>query len=173
MRDPFEELMTEHDIILKVLKAIEAAGSQDVGIGFYEKVVDFVVKFADGCHHGKEENHLFPMLEKSGIPRHMGPIGVMWEEHETGRALVKTMSDAVAAGDIDVLRRESLAYAVLMQEHIMKENEVLFPMGRGMISPEDLQTVRDGFDTVETPGVCHKHYGEIADDLLEQVEVAV
>ena len=58
---------------------------------------EFFRLFADQCHHGKEEELLFPLLEQKGIPRTGGPIGVTLHEHEEGRALVRQMGDAVEA----------------------------------------------------------------------------
>jgi hemerythrin-like domain-containing protein len=34
----------------------------------------FLKEFADRCHHGKEEDFLFPALEKAGIKKEGGPI---------------------------------------------------------------------------------------------------
>jgi hemerythrin-like domain-containing protein len=39
-------------------------------------------------HHGKEEEILFPLLEKKGIPADGGPLGVMLMEHGRARALI-------------------------------------------------------------------------------------
>jgi len=33
-----------------------------------QEIVEFMRTFADKCHHGKEETHLFPALEKKGVP---------------------------------------------------------------------------------------------------------
>ncbi len=52
--------------------------------------------FADQCHHGKEEDLLFPAMEAAGIPRESGPIGVMLEEHNIGRQYVRGMAEAVS-----------------------------------------------------------------------------
>ena len=53
--------------------------------------------FADKCHHGKEEDVLFPELEKAGIARQGGPIGVMLHEHVSGREFIRRMSEALPA----------------------------------------------------------------------------
>ena len=38
------------------------------------KILDFFRVFVDRCHHGKEEEYLFPTMEKRGIPADKGPI---------------------------------------------------------------------------------------------------
>ena len=118
MLDPIQELMDEHRIIEKVLTALTAAADQEVSLEFYERAVDFIANFADKCHHSKEEERLFPVLEEKGISREAGPIGCMCEEHEIGRGHVQSMRELIKAGDLAGLRRESLNYVGLLRSHI-------------------------------------------------------
>ncbi len=136
---PTTVLREEHQVILKVLDALErvlakgsAVGTQNVET--LAKYASFFRLFADACHHSKEEDLLFPELEARGIPREGGPIGVMLAEHEQGRAFVRQMHDALPgarAGEAAAL--ESLVSAGrnfidLLRQHIEKENNVLFMM---------------------------------------------
>ncbi len=171
MLDPIQELMDEHRIIEKVLTALEAAAAQEVSLEFYERAVDFIANFADKCHHGKEEERLFPVLEEKGIPRQSGPIGCMCDEHQIGRGHVRSMRELISTGDLPGLRRESLEYVALLRSHIQKEDNVLFPMGRNVLSEGDLESLRARFDEVEHGKQCHCHYAKMADELLAQVEV--
>jgi len=75
-------LVYDHRIIERGLNLLQAAVSkleknEKVSTEVFEKLIRFFREFADKCHHGKEENHLFPSLEIRGIPREGGPIGVM------------------------------------------------------------------------------------------------
>ena len=58
--------------------------------------MEFIATFADHNHHGKEEDILFPAMEKAGFPRDGGPVGVMLMEHTQGREYVGAMRLAVA-----------------------------------------------------------------------------
>ena len=49
-----------------------------------------------GDHHGKEETHLFPALERKGVPMRGCPLGALLAEHQKGRTLVKELSQATA-----------------------------------------------------------------------------
>ncbi len=173
MLDPIQELMDEHRIIEKVLVALTAAAEQEVPLEFYERAMDFIANFADKCHHGKEEELLFPVLEEKGIPRESGPIGCMCDEHEIGRGHVQSMRELIKAGNLDGLRRESLEYVALLRSHIQKEDNVLFPMGCGVLSKVELERLRFKFDEVEHLGQCRHHYGKVADELLAQVGLPV
>jgi hemerythrin-like domain-containing protein len=166
MRDPFHQLMEEHRVIEHVLTAIEKAARRDVPASFYEQVLDFVDQFTDGYHHAKEEERLFTYLEERGMPRDIGPLGVMLHEHDVGRGHVRAMKESLAADDIEALRMESLAYAVLMRDHIAKEDDVLFPMGRAMLTPEEIEEIQEGFDTVTEPAPSAADYAALAAGLL-------
>ena len=93
-----ELLRHDHEAITKMLDAAEVVAQRlDKGEPVREEVLqnllEFFRLFADKCHHGKEEELLFPLLEKKGVPVNGGPIGVMLNEHEQGRALIKEMAD--------------------------------------------------------------------------------
>ena len=117
--------------------------------------VAFFRDFADRCHHGKEEAHLFPALEAKGFPRQGGPTGVMLHEHEQGRAHVRGMAediDAAAAGDAAALRQfieHAEGYISLLREHIYKEDHVLFQLADRTLSEADQQALSAAFGQVE------------------------
>ncbi|MGQ9493468.1 MAG: hemerythrin domain-containing protein [Anaerolineae bacterium] len=91
-----EQLMEEHRAIETVLNILENVcqrleTGKAVDAEHLEHILEFIRIFADRCHHGKEEDLLFPAMEKAGIPREGGPIGVMLIEHVQGRNYVRGM----------------------------------------------------------------------------------
>jgi len=89
-------LREEHQLILQVadaMQALLAEGEGPEGLDFdtIGDCVTFIRLFADACHHGKEEDLLFPELEAAGLPRNQGPIAVMLYEHQQGRALTRRL----------------------------------------------------------------------------------
>lgn len=145
MSDPIQVLMDEHRVIEKVLNALEAAADLEVPAEFYERALEFCASYADACHHAKEEDRLFPLLEERGIPREQGPVGVMCAEHVQGREYIRQMREAAAAGDYDRVRRVSLLYVGLLRDHIHKEDNVLFAMARDVLGAEDLEQLDADF----------------------------
>ena len=55
------------------------------------QAIDFSINFTNTCHHGKEEESLFPALEKEGMPREGGPIARMLYEHEITKELANSI----------------------------------------------------------------------------------
>jgi hemerythrin-like domain-containing protein len=122
-------LREEHCVILKALDVLEATAERlvvdaSVPEPAWSALLDWFGRFADARHHAKEERLLFPALEAAGVPRAGGPIGVMLEEHDLGRALVRGMWKGPAAARAAGAR----TYVDLLRAHIHKENDVLFEL---------------------------------------------
>lgn len=100
-------------------------------------IVEFVTLYADGLHHAKEEQVLFPALEEEGMPRAGGPIAVMLMEHERGREYVAGMRSALGAladrNGKAAFAHAASGFADLLEHHIAKENMVLFAMADRML----------------------------------------
>jgi hemerythrin-like domain-containing protein len=136
-------LREEHQLILGVAEGMERlvreAADDRWDLDAFADCVTFIRLFADACHHGKEEDLLFPELEKSGMPHEEGPIAVMLHEHQQGRAFARRMADALPdarKGDAEAratLRHAAGGYVDLIRGHIMKEDHVLFQMADQMV----------------------------------------
>lgn len=144
-----EILMDEHRVIEQVLDCLakiadQAFTTSRLDAAAARDVIAFLRTFADTCHHMKEEDRLFPAMERSGLPRETGPTAVMRQEHEIGRAHVRRMDEAVTAfekGDAGAPVRfafEARGFVDLLREHIAKEDEILFPMADRML-PANVQ----------------------------------
>ena len=86
-------------------------------------------EFADALtnHFKMEEMVLFPAFEqKSGMTQ--GPTQVMVMEHEQMRALISKMEDAVEKKDNDKFFGLPETLMILMQQHNMKEEQMLYTM---------------------------------------------
>ncbi len=172
-----EELVAEHQTILGVLNGLEAhlsavAFGEPLDPAYLRDVVVFCQGFVDRCHHGKEEHCLFPCLERLGIPREGGPIGVMLAEHEMGRQLVRRIAEAVSRYEAGGAQPEDVTdlawqYVELLKAHIAKENEILFPMGEAVLTgTEDTEVGRcyDGVEESQEPGT-HEQLVRLAERL--------
>jgi hemerythrin-like domain-containing protein len=170
-RTPTGVLREEHQLILKVLDVLEqvlgkgSAGDWDVDA--MEECVAFFRLFADACHHGKEEDLLFPELQSRGMPRDEGPIAVMLFEHKQGRALVGQMAGALEGarkGETEALSRfeeAARAYLQLLRGHINKEDNVLFNMADFMVDQQGCQRLCDQYDVV----CAHRFEGRTKEEL--------
>jgi hemerythrin-like domain-containing protein len=124
----------------------------------------------------EEEKSLFPRLRErnSGM---RAPTSVMLQQHETGRQRIGAIAKALPAarkGDADAARlvAENLrAYATGLRDHIAKENEVLFPMADGDLSPDDQAQLAIEFERIESEEVgagVHEKYHALARELARK-----
>ncbi|MBN2387331.1 MAG: hemerythrin domain-containing protein [Anaerolineales bacterium] len=150
-------LMEEHRVIERVLAALQTAAErvaqgQEMRPAFFINAALFIRNYADGSHHRKEEGILFVAMNKAGIPTSGGPIGVMLAEHEQGRAFTSALNDAAQkweAGDLSArsaVVQNAFGYVALLQQHIQKEDRVLFPMADRAIPPDQQEQVNTDFE---------------------------
>lgn len=151
MSKAIAELEHDHEAIvygLGILDVMASRARHGRGVEAAEalELVSFLKEFADTCHHGKEEGILFPELEKAGLPRQGGPVGVMLAEHDIGRGIWKRMDDALrrAGGMVD-FAQAATEYSAFLRQHIEKENTVLFPMGERMLDEVTLADISRRF----------------------------
>jgi len=78
-------------------------------------------------HFLGEEEILFPAFE-SATGMETGPTQVMRFEHEKMRALLVQMGDALAGQDAEQFAGAAETLLILMQQHNMKEENILYPM---------------------------------------------
>lgn len=164
-----ELLMDDHQTTEKVFEAVGKAFAQPGAPSpdVVRDMLDYFVSYVDGCHNKKEEGHLFPLIEQRGIPRHGGPLAVMLQEHEQSRAILAELVTAAKAylggarERADDLRRLFGDYATLLRNHFWKENDILYPMARRVMTPEDEATVVRGIEATEAalgPDTRAKYY---------------
>jgi iron-sulfur cluster repair protein YtfE (RIC family) len=86
-------------------------------------------------HLQAEEELLFPAFEQaSGMSE--GPTSVMRHEHVQMRALFEQMGQALAAQSSDDYLGASETLLIMMQQHNMKEEQILYPMLDQMLAPQ-------------------------------------
>lgn len=177
-----DDLKHEHRVIELVLTGLERVAKRAQTAQFFEqsaaeRALEILRNFADKCHHGKEERHLFPLLEERGVPRD-GPVGVMLQEHEQGRghlrAMLQTLPDS--AGNAESLRlfaKHAAEYIGLLRQHIQKEDNVLFRMAEQVLTEDDDRRLVDGFEAIEREEIgegVHEKYHQWAHELGEHAD---
>jgi hemerythrin-like domain-containing protein len=161
-----QDLRKEHDAILHVLKIMDAMISDDKKeetemLQYLREVVNFLKIFADKCHHGKEENHLFVELEKHGLPNQGGPIGVMLHEHNQGREYIALMNKCLETKDVKAFIAAAANYRDLLRNHIEKENNVLFVMADKLLDEARQDELFETFEQHEETIIGHGIHEEL------------
>lgn len=173
-----EFLVFEHEMIeraLEVLKhELEVLPAQEPDLFIIQRAVDFLLQFGDRIHNKKEEDVLFPLMVKRGIPAD-GPIRVMLSEHESERRILAALfNDIPLVPDMNVKERQRIKqagidYIDIRANHIWKENDVLFKMGLKIFSDSDGQRLVKAFEDINTE-VYGPESQKQYDQMLAEVE---
>jgi len=160
---PISILMEEHKMLtqraerLEVLVKMIEEACDVVYVGDLLTEVQGIVKdFADAeKHYLREENVLFPMLEKHGITE---PPAIMWMEHNQIRDIKKKLRslvenwNAISFYDFKTqLGEAAKPLCSTLPSHFFKENSILFPAALQVVTSEEWEETRKEFDEI---GYC-------------------
>ena len=150
----FKILSEEHQNILKVindlLKECDTLESKnELNLEFFNKTIDFIINYADKFHHAKEEDILFIELNKEGVQMPCNPIEQMLHEHELGRNYINELKKQIDDNNIEKIIENSRGYASLLQEHIYKEDNILYPMAEEALSEDTKNKILNKFNEIE------------------------
>ncbi|MGE5618854.1 MAG: DUF438 domain-containing protein [Sphingomonadaceae bacterium] len=152
---PIQILLREHELLLDlaadleaVVEEIAAAPDQEAASAPLQRLRSIAGEFKESeNHYLREENVLFPYLEKHGIVQ---PPAIMWSEHDRIRAIKKGFFAAVEAADgtslatlVPRLKEAAEALATMLASHFHKENNILFPTALRVLTEEEWEnTIR-------------------------------
>lgn len=140
-------MIDEHAEILKRLTKLEELNSKiqnmenfDKNSALYKEILNTAVEIIGAePHHQREENVLFPELEKRGVT---GPTRIMRMEHDMLRAKkheIKRLAEEVESMNFTEFKAQlddAAKYLIFnLRDHIYKENHILYP--------SSVQTLKD------------------------------
>ena len=154
MKKPTKILSDEHKNILKFIdildkKCDDAEECKGIDKEFFKKAIEFIRNYADKFHHAKEEDILFKELCSDEVELHCNPVEQMLHEHELGRGFVKGMEAALNKDDKEKIIENARGYIQLLQEHIFKEDNILYPMADSALSEKVQKLILEKFEKRE------------------------
>ncbi|NWG10701.1 DUF438 domain-containing protein [Candidatus Bathyarchaeota archaeon] len=160
---PVNILMEEHKIMLQLAEKLGTIVHKLQKISDKNYVSDEIHNiehvsedFHDSeKHYLREENVLFPYLEKHGITE---PPVIMWMEHNQIREKKKQLGKLVESYNSTDFQdfKQQLAETAealnnLLPNHFFKENNILFPAALRVVTEEEWKEARKEFDEI---GYC-------------------
>ncbi|HXT34916.1 MAG TPA: hemerythrin domain-containing protein [Chloroflexota bacterium] len=152
LRDEHAAISTVLGYLDRACNALEQGRQVDPGI--FRDMLKFFTLFVGQCHHGKEEQILFPLLRHKSTA--MDAVIVQLEkEHGEGVALADAFAEAVAAyaahglAAAGPLVAAAGAYAPYLRRHMEYENEQLLARVEQVGSPGLLAAALTSFDRFE------------------------
>ncbi|MCL6578590.1 MAG: DUF438 domain-containing protein [Candidatus Bathyarchaeota archaeon] len=160
---PIGILLEEHKIMLQLTEKLVSVANKVKQINDKSYVGDAIHQlehiardFTDSeKHYLREENVLFPVIEKHGITE---PPAIMWMEHNQIREKKKQLNNLLGKySTIDFqdfkkqLTEASAALNEILPSHFFKENNILFPTALKVVTTEEWTDIRREFDEI---GYC-------------------
>ncbi len=154
---PIYILMHEHQAQLDMIEGLSSLLRQIITekreptADEQSQIVDMVNSFRDAeSHYLREENVLFPYLEKHGIRE---PPAVMWMEHDQIRSIKKRLFAAADNKELDIngLFGAAVALHEMLAEHFYKENNILFPTSMNLMTDNEWTEILEQFEEI---GYC-------------------
>lgn len=111
--------------------------------------------FSDFCdrveaHFGAEESILFVRFEQATGMTH-GPTAVMRSEHEAVREALDRVNDAILGRDANAVFGEGDALFILLQQHNLKEENILYPAAERAAGSDAASLEADMRSAIATP----------------------
>ncbi len=127
-----------------------AKAEQLAADGKWEEAEEAFLDFANDTlrHFKREEEELFPTFEaQTGSTE--GPTQVMRYEHEQVRGLIGKLAEALESQDRDAYLSLCESMMILLQQHNMKEEQMLYAMCDRVLPPELKTETLDKMKAVE------------------------
>ncbi len=177
--DPIERLLWEHQAIMREVAELRRAVARlsnegDAALADVRPALLATARMIESellAHARREDDALFPALERV-IGREGAPTDAMREEHraihaqaDLFRATLRRLEEvehpaivregarlrdlAGAAGGAAALAASGAEMIHLLEEHFGKEEEILFPMAREILDPDELQQVARAMELLD------------------------
>jgi hemerythrin-like domain-containing protein len=160
---PPEDLMQEHGLLNRVLLIYDHCKTQLASKQSFQKEALFdaatiIRNFVEDYHEKQEEDYLFPRFEKANQLTEL--VQVLRRQHQAGRVVTdkivkltksQTLSDNEAQDLISLIT----AFNTMYRPHESREDTVLFPAFRKIVSGHEYDSLGEEFEKNE-----HKLFGE-------------
>ena len=152
-----EDLMREHGVLNRILLIYEEIirrihNDKDFAVGIIKQTADITQSFIENYHEKLEEMYIFPLFEKHTKKTRL--INTLKEQHNKGREITAHIQKLSSGHFLTLkqkkqLRRLLRKYIKMYRPHEAREDTVLFPKIRSLISNEEFEKLSNTFEDFE------------------------
>ena len=153
-----EDLMKEHGVLDRCLLVYEEVlrriqGKKEIPSQVLYQTADLIKRFVENYHEKNEENYIFPAFLKSG--KMTGLVENLLVQHKVGRQVTaQILQFAQPALFKDPSHQPKIIdlcekFVRMYRPHKAREDTVLFPTLRSILSPEEVQALGDRMEEDE------------------------
>ena len=166
-----EDLMREHGVLNRILLIYDEAGrriqaKEKFDLEIVGKSAGLIARFIEDYHEKIEENHIFPRFEQAHL---MVELTVnLRAQHAVGRRVTERIAAAVKAKDLPAMGTALAAFIRMYRPHEAREDTVLFPAFRKLVSKNEYDSLGEEFEKNE-----HKLFGEDGFEMMVEKVSAI
>ena len=147
-------MLHEHEVISQaadIVETLDGSWESDAD-GYSQKatsLIAFFREYADGYHHRKEEEVLFPALKDHPDFVLDEMVDEFEQHHEDFREYAADAESALADGDHAQSYKHLKAYVNDLLDHIAAENDELFVLAETLMDEDELETIFFKFKDID------------------------
>lgn len=152
--NPLTVMYNEHDVIVKAEKVIKNLentweNNPEEYAEKVKKLVEFFREYADGYHHRKEEDVLFPAVHDHPDFVLQDIIDEFNTHHEDFREYAAEIIESVDDNDYARSYKILKQYIGDLLDHIAAENDELFVLAENLMDENQLETIYFKFKDID------------------------
>ncbi|HEY2407112.1 MAG TPA: hemerythrin domain-containing protein [Polyangiaceae bacterium] len=173
---PSEDLMREHGVLNRVLLIYEESvrrldGSDELPSDALVSTIDLTRRFVEDYHARLEEEHLFPRFLQAH--KHADLVTILAKQHKVGRQITDQLQSLTGSGAVDKpagrAKTSALirAYVRMSRPHEAREDTVLFPAMREIMTADTFSKLYDIFEEREQDELGGDGFSGIVSELTD------
>ncbi|MET0679434.1 MAG: hemerythrin domain-containing protein [Burkholderiales bacterium] len=162
MKTAIDIIRAEHRALAAVLSGLSAfvegvaAGKFEPDFTLLAAMVEYVTEVPEKVHHPKEDDYLFPALRKRSVET-AAILDDLQDEHRTGPAKLAALAAALdryratGAAGLPAFREAVKAYIDFQWQHMSKEERLVLPKAREVLTAQDSAAIDAAFAANDNP----------------------
>jgi hemerythrin-like domain-containing protein len=154
---PTEDLMREHGLLNRILLIYDSCrmrlmNNEKFPLDSLNNSALIIRNFVENYHEKLEEDYLFPRFEKANKLTDL--VGVLRTQHQAGRKLTDRIVQIAGANSVNDDDKQKLidllkSFNTMYRPHEAREDTILFPASKEIISKKEYDTLGDKFEDKE------------------------
>jgi len=155
---PTEDLMQEHGVLRRILFIFDDLGGRlkrgaEFPLAVLVEVLDILRRFIEDYHEKDEEEYLFPRFERAG--KMVDLVKLLYQQHQAGRKMTAHLQKLLTPASLRKAEARSQAaeylylFTRMYRPHAAREDTVLYPAFRSIISPKEFMALGEKFEAKE------------------------
>lgn len=147
---PNEDLMREHGILRRILliyeKCLVSASADSKNA--LEQSAKIIRDFIENYHEKLEEDFIFPRFRKK--QKNVELVDTLLQQHNDSRKLTDIILNVNKEQDFEKIKKAIFAFIYVYRPHAAREDTVLFPQFREIVSTDEYKDLGEEFEKRET-----------------------